>query len=139
MTHVADLHPGVELAQMDIPIGVSDIVAMSIATRDFHPVHHDTAVARALGHPGLFINIMTTSGLIERFVHARCPEGATLRSLKLKLGVPHHADTVLSLSGTVEKAGLDAGVPWAELSITAGNPLGRHAAAQVRVEWPSQQ
>jgi hypothetical protein len=137
VTHPAELQPGAELARLDIPIGVSDIVAMSIATRDFHPVHHDTAVARALGHPGLFINIMTTSGLIERFVRARCPEGATLRSLKLKLGVPHHADNVLSLSGTVEKAGAANGVHWAELSITAGNPLGRHAAALVRVEWPS--
>ena len=52
------------LPALDLPIGRSDIVAMSIATRDFHPVHHDVDTARALGHPGLFINIMTICGLV---------------------------------------------------------------------------
>ena len=123
------------LPLLEIPIGVSDIVAMSIATRDFHPVHHDPLTAQRLGHPSLFINIMTTAGLVERYVRSWCGPTGRLGALKLKLGVPHYAGARLVLSGAVEALGKDESGSWVELSVTGSNPRGKHVSGQVRIFW----
>ena len=122
---------------LEIAIERSDIVAMSLATRDFHPVHHDVEVARALGHPDLFINIMTTAGLVERFVRQWCGSVGRVASLKLKLGVPHYAGETLVLKGDVSNVaqGPD-GLCWVEVSFIGSNPRGQHASGHVRIELP---
>lgn len=131
----SDLQVGDVLPPSEMPIGISNIVAMSIATRDFHPVHHDTQVAQGLGHPALFINIMTTAGLVESFVRAWCGSHGRLASLKLKLGVPHYAGETLVFAGEVAAQGEDDGGRWVEVSFTGSNPRGRHASGRVRILW----
>ena len=44
------------------------IVSTAIATRDWQDVHHDRDVAQAAGSKDIFMNILTTNGLVERFV-----------------------------------------------------------------------
>jgi acyl dehydratase len=124
---------GEALPVLEVPIGVSEIVAMSIATRDFHPIHHDPERARAAGHPALFLNMMSTAGLVERFVRQWAGEGVRLARLSLKLGIPHYAGETLSLSGQVVGQGEDAAGPWTDIAFTASNPRGTHASGQVRV------
>ena len=131
----SDLQVGDVLPALEIPIGVSDIVAMSIATRDFHPVHHDAQTAQRLGHPGLFINIMTTAGLVERYLRSWCGPQGRLGALKLKLGVPHYAGEVLAFAGAVAAQGKDEAGSWVDVSFTGSNPRGRHASGQVRILW----
>ena len=131
----SDLQVGDVLPTLEIVIGMSDIVAMSIATRDFHPVHHDAQTARALGHPTLFINIMTTAGLVERFVRSWCGPQGRLGALKLKLGVPHYAGEALVLAGSVAAQGKDDAGSWVDIAFTGSNPRGRHASGQVRILW----
>jgi acyl dehydratase len=128
------LQVGDALPSLSVPIGISDIVAMSIATRDFHPVHHDAEVARAAGHPGLFINIMSTSGLIERFVRA-WSRGGRVSQLKLRLGVPHYAGDTLRFEGRVMAIDKQGGGGWADLEYQATNARGRHASGQLKVVW----
>jgi hypothetical protein len=131
----SDLQVDDVLPVLEIPIGVSDIVAMSIATRDFHPVHHDTQTAQRLGHPGLFINIMTTAGLVERYLRSWCGPQGRLGTLKLKLGVPHYAGEALVLAGAVAARGTDEAGSWVDVSFTGSNPRGRHASGHVRILW----
>ncbi|HWI10066.1 MAG TPA: acyl dehydratase, partial [Burkholderiaceae bacterium] len=126
---------GDALPTLDIPIGISDIVAMSIATRDFHPVHHDAQTAQRLGHPALFLNIMTTAGLVERFMRSWCGAQGWLASLKLKLGVPHYAGTTLVMSGQVTALGEDDAGRWVDVAFTGSNSSGRHASGEMRIRW----
>jgi hypothetical protein len=45
------------------------VIASALATRDFQDVHHDRDRAVARG-PGTFVNILTTTGLVQRYVPA---------------------------------------------------------------------
>jgi acyl dehydratase len=128
---------GDALPVLEVVIGRSDIVAMSLATRDFHPVHHDVDAARALGHPNLFINIMTTAALIERFIRQWRGSVGRVASLALKLGVPHYAGEMLVLKGEVSTvAQRPDGLCWVEVTFVGSNPRGQHASGQVRLELP---
>ncbi len=40
----------------------------AIATRDFQDVHHDRDLAQSCGSQDIFLNILTTTGLVQRYV-----------------------------------------------------------------------
>ena len=44
------------------------VVASALATRDFYAVHHDRERAVAQGARDIFVNILTTIGLVQRYV-----------------------------------------------------------------------
>lgn len=44
------------------------VVASALATRDFQDVHHDRDLAHQKGSKDIFVNILTDTGLVERFV-----------------------------------------------------------------------
>ncbi len=74
------------------------IISTALATRDFTPVHHDTVLARAQGSKDIFLNILTTMGLVQRYVVERHP-GAELAGMKVRLGAPAYAGDTLVLTG----------------------------------------
>ncbi|HEY8494133.1 MAG TPA: hypothetical protein VIN04_09590, partial [Myxococcota bacterium] len=55
---------GESLPELAIPITVTLVVGGAIASRDFTPVHHDKAAAQAQGMSDVFMNILTTNGLV---------------------------------------------------------------------------
>ena len=77
------------------------IVSTAIATRDYQDVHHDRDKAQAKGSKDIFVNILTDTGLVQRFVTDWAGPRAVLTSIKLRLGVPWYAYDTLTLSGTV--------------------------------------
>ena len=44
------------------------VISTAIATRDFQDVHHDRDLAIQRGSKDIFINILTTTGLVQRYV-----------------------------------------------------------------------
>ncbi len=60
--------PGETLPELAIPITVGLVTGGAIATRDYFPGHHDLNAAKALGSPHIFMNILTTNGLVQRYV-----------------------------------------------------------------------
>lgn len=102
-----------ELPELVIPLTPTFVISTALATRDFTPVHHDPALARAQGSKDIFLNILTTMGLVQRYVTERVP-GAVLASVKVRLGVPAYAGDTLILTGrrvaddTVEVRGSDS-------------------------------
>jgi uncharacterized OB-fold protein/acyl dehydratase len=76
------------------------VIASALATRDFQDVHHDRDRALARGARDIFVNILTTTGLVQRYVSAWAPDAA-VRSVSVRLGVPCHAGETLTLSGHV--------------------------------------
>ncbi len=55
---------GDELPPLEIAVTRTLIVAGAIASRDYQDVHHDAELARAKGSPDIFMNILTTNGLV---------------------------------------------------------------------------
>lgn len=86
------------LPELVIPLTPTFIIATALATRDFTPVHHDTGLARAQGSRDIFLNILTTVGLMQRYVIERVP-GAVLAGMKVRLGAPAYARDTLTITG----------------------------------------
>ena len=84
-----EVRPGDSLPELAVPITVALIASGAIATRDYFPGHHDKDAARALGSPHVFMNILTTSGLAERYVEEWAGPAAVFKDRKIKLGAPN--------------------------------------------------
>jgi len=105
------------------------VISSALATRDFQDVHHDRDLAVKRGSRDIFINILTTTGLVQRYVSAWAPDAA-VRAVSIRLGVPCHAGETLTLSGQVTE---DAGAEQV-ISVTGRCNLGDHVTATVRIE-----
>jgi uncharacterized OB-fold protein len=108
------------------------VISSALATRDFQDVHHDRDRAVARGSKDIFINILTTTGLVQRYVSEWAGAGAAVRAVSIRLGVPCYAGDTLTLSGQVTAAeGAERTV-----SVTGRCSLGDHVTGTVRVELP---
>ena len=104
------------------------VIASALATRDFQDVHHDRDRAVARGARDIFVNILTTTGLVQRYVSAWAPD-AVVRAVSIRLGVPCHAGETLTLSGQATAA--DGGEQV--VAVTGRCSLGDHVTASVRI------
>jgi hypothetical protein len=89
----------------ELPITPTLVVSTAIATRDFQDVHHDRDLAQGHGSKDIFLNILSTTGLVQRYVGewAREALGPDFRihSCALRLGAPAYPYDTLAFSGTV--------------------------------------
>jgi acyl dehydratase len=126
-----DVQVGEELSPLSIPITVQLIAGGAIATRDYFPGHHDKEAAEALGSPHVFMNILTTNGLVQRFVEGWCGPAARLQDLKIKLGAPNYPGDTMTFTGSVtDKRETDKTV---EVTLKGKNGFGSHVSGTVRV------
>jgi acyl dehydratase len=131
---LADLQAGRSLPDLDIDITAKLVVAGAIASRDFQDVHHDKDAAQALGSPDIFMNILTTNGLVGRYVTDWAGDGAGLLSVNIRLGAPNFPGDRMVFSGEVVSIDRDSG--QVEVSVTGRNSLGNHVTGTVRVCLP---
>ncbi|TDC87889.1 acyl dehydratase [Saccharopolyspora aridisoli] len=108
------------------------IVSTAIATRDFQDVHHDRDLAQAKGSKDIFLNILTTTGLVQRYVTDWAGPEALVRGVSIKLGVPCYAYDTLTMHGQVLERGADVLV----VEVLGRNQLGTHVTGRVRLELP---
>ncbi len=127
---------GEQLPGLNVPVTASLIVAGAIATSDYSLVHHDKAHAQAAGTPDIFMNILTSNGLVQRFVHDWAGPGARIRSLKMRLGAPNFPGDALQLSGTVTTREVIGKEKIVEVAVSGRNRLGEHVTATVRLALP---
>jgi 3-oxo-4,17-pregnadiene-20-carboxyl-CoA hydratase beta subunit len=100
---------GAVLPEMVIDVTPTFVIASAIATRDYQDVHHDRDRAVERGGKDIFINILTTTGLVQRYVTDWAGPQALVRQVAIRLGVPCYAGDKLSFSGRVAGAGELAG------------------------------
>lgn len=113
---------GDKLPDLDIPITALQIVSGAIATQDFENVHHDKAAAQAAGTPDIFMNILTTNGLVGRYLTDWAGADARLKRIKLRLGAPNFPGDTMTLSGKVSANENDI----VEIEFKGKNGLGNH-------------
>lgn len=124
---------GEALPELRVPITASAIVAGAIATNDFENVHHDKAAAQATGVPDIFMNILTTNGLVQRYVTDWCGASTRIAGIEIKLGAPNFVGDTMVLTGRVAK--LEGG--RAEVAVTGRNSIGEHVTATVMLDLGS--
>jgi uncharacterized OB-fold protein len=119
----------VVLPRLVIDVTPTFVIASALATRDFQDVHHDRDRAVAGGATDIFLNILTTTGLVQRYVAAWAGPDAVFRAISVRLGVPCHAGDTLTLTGEVTAADGTERV----VSVTGRCGLGDHVTATVRL------
>ncbi|MFG7945678.1 MaoC family dehydratase [Streptomyces cacaoi] len=133
---------GDALPPLDVPVTRTLIVAGALASRDFQDVHHDAEAARERGSPDIFMNILTTNGLVGRYVSEWAGPAARLRRVAIRLGVPNRPGDTMTLTGRVTAvrpapaAEEHAPGRTVELSIRGANAAGDHVTGTVLVELP---
>jgi 3-oxo-4,17-pregnadiene-20-carboxyl-CoA hydratase beta subunit len=131
----ADVHVGDALPDLTIPLTRTFIISAAIASRDYQDVHHDHELAHERGSADIFINILTTNGIVGRFVTDWAGPASRLRKVAIRLGAPSYAGDTLVISGEV--TALEGNV--AEIAIKGINRLGAHVTGTVSVELPEAQ
>ncbi|MGY1499186.1 MaoC family dehydratase [Streptomyces sp. QTS52] len=126
------MRAGDELPPLEIAVTRTLIVAGAIASRDFQDVHHDAESARAKGSPDIFMNILTTNGLVGRYVTDCFGPTAVLRKLAIRLGAPNYPGDTMVLTGRVEEVDGDTAV----VRVLGANGIGRHVSGTVTVSVP---
>ncbi|WP_424569142.1 MaoC family dehydratase [Streptomyces sp. CH-036] len=126
---------GDELPPLDIPVTRTLIVAGAIASRDYQDVHHDAELAREKGSPDIFMNILTTNGLVGRYLTDHFGPTAVLRKVAIRLGAPNYPGDVMRLTGRITEVA--AGEPAeAVVQVTGDNGIGRHVTGTVAIALP---
>ncbi|MGW0992419.1 MaoC family dehydratase [Streptomyces sp. NPDC002520] len=124
---------GTELPPLEIPVTRTLVVAGAIASRDYQDVHHDPELARRRGSPDVFMNILTTNGLVGRYITDHFGPTAVLRAVAIRLGAPNYPGDAMVLTGRIEAVDGDT----ATVSVVGANGLGRHVTGTVTVSVPA--
>ncbi|GAA0921081.1 MaoC/PaaZ C-terminal domain-containing protein [Nonomuraea longicatena] len=118
---------GTALPRLSLDLTPTLVVSTAIATMDFTPVHHDAEIARAQGAKDVFLNILTTMGLVERYVTDWAGPRAMIRRIDVKLGVPAYAGDRLTFAGAVTAVAGDE----VTVEVRGAVSLGVHATGTV--------
>src|SRR5271170_6923983 len=92
---------GTKLPELKLHGDPTFIISTALATRDFQDVHHDRDLAHAKGSKDIFVNILTDTGLVQRFVSDWAGPSAFIKSISIRLGVPCYAYDELVFTGSV--------------------------------------
>ncbi|MDR7310712.1 acyl dehydratase [Nocardioides luteus] len=123
------LQTGEKLPGWELPITPTLVVSTALATRDFQDVHHDRDRAQAAGSKDIFMNILTSTALCERYVTDWAGTDVQIRGISIRLGAPAYPYDTLSFSGEVTE--VEDGV--ATIAVTGSVSLGAHVTGTVRV------
>ncbi len=129
--NISDVKVGDDLPALDIEITPRLIVGAAIASRDYQNVHHDKSGAQDLGSPDIFMNILTTNGLVGRYITDWAGPHAFLKKVAIKLGAPNYPGDNMKLTGTIISANQDDQV--IEIDIKGKNSMGYHVTGTVSV------
>jgi hypothetical protein len=120
---------GEQLPPMTIEATPTFVVSSALATRDFQDVHHDRDKAIARGSQDIFVNILTDTGLVQRFVTDWAGPAARVRGISIRLGVPCYAYDTLHFSGEVTAIDGDD----VTVAVVGRGKLGDHVVGTVRI------
>jgi acyl dehydratase len=124
---------GTELPAWELPVTPTLVVSTALATRDFQDVHHDRDLARERGSKDIFLNILTTPGLVQRYVgewaRSALGEDFRIRSCGLWLGAPAYPYDTVRFTGTV--TAVEDGL--VTVDVVGAVSLGNHVNSQVVV------
>jgi acyl dehydratase len=130
----ADVAVGEVLPELSIPVTRTLIVATAIASRDYQDVHHDPDLAHERGSKDIFMNILTSNGLVDRYVTSWAGPAAVVEKIRIRLGAPNYPGDTMVMTGSVTS--VEGG--RVEVTVRGDNSLGPHVTGTVVVRLPEQ-
>ena len=130
-----DVSVGMKLPELAIDISTTLIVAGALASRDFTTLHHDKAAAQAGGMQDVFMNILTTNGLVGRYITDWAGPDVILTGMAIKLGAPNLPGDTMKMTGTVKAKDERGGL--VEVTVVGTNSWGDHVTGTVKLALPA--
>jgi hypothetical protein len=134
-----DVEVGQDLPEKSRPIDTTLIVSGAIwASHDFMPVHHNRDFAQEKGAPDIFMNILTSNGLMASYLEQWAGPEAELRKMNIGLQVPNFPspDNKMDMNARITKKYEEAGDHLIELDISGDNTLGPHIVGTAVMALP---
>jgi hypothetical protein len=132
----SEVHVGDELPKLVIELTPTLIVATAIATQDYQNVHHDRDAVQRLGHPDVFMNILTSTGFVGRFITDWAGPEAVIEAATVKLGVPNYPYRDYTLSGKVIEHDAAGDRGRVVVDVKGTNTIGTHFSGEVTLTLP---
>ena len=129
----ADVSAGDRLPLCAIALTPLLIVSTAIATRDFQEVHHDFAEAQRRGSPDIFMNILTTNGVVARWIGDWAGDDVVFRNIKIGLGAPNYPGDIMTMSGAVSEIADDGTLT---IGFVGRNSIGAHVTGTADIALP---
>jgi len=126
---------GDKLPELPIELTPALIIGGALASRDFNPVHHDKAHAQAQGLPDVIMNILTTNGLVGRYVTDWAGPNAELKNIAIKRGAPNVPGDTMKMKGTIKSKDDKDGT--VQVEVVGANGWGHHVTGTVKVALPT--
>jgi hypothetical protein len=131
---LAQLKVGDALPELPIEITTTLVIGGALASRDFTRVHHDKGQAQAAGMQDVFMNILTTNGLVGRYVTDWAGPDSVMKGVSIKLGTPNLPGDTMKMSGQV--SAIDEKDGTVTVEIAGSNSWGDHVTGSVTVALP---
>ncbi len=134
---LGEVREGEELPEKSIDLTPTLIISSAIASRDYQDVHHDVDLAKKRGTKNIFMNILSTNGIVQAYVNEWTGPEAFMKGIEIKLGAPNYAGDTMTLSGrVVARSEGDGDRGEVEIEVVGKNSIGNHVTAKVRVALP---
>jgi acyl dehydratase len=132
-----DVDEGQEIPPVVREIDTLLVVGGAIASRDFYPVHHDKSFAEQAGAPDVFLNILTTNGLMASYVTNWCGPEWDLVSISLRLKIPAFPGQTLTTTGSVTRKYEQDGHKMLDVEFSAAVEYGPHCEGSATIRAAS--
>jgi hypothetical protein len=106
------------------------------ATHDFMPVHHDRDFAQSKGAPDVFMNILTSNGLMASFLEQWAGPQAMIMDMSINLSVPNFPEDSFSMNARITKKWQQDGLNLILLDFAGDNGMGPHCNGTAVLSLP---
>lgn len=132
----SEVKVGDRLPTLVVRITPTLVIAGALASQDYQDVHHDFLIMPRRGHPRPFMNMMTTSGLLGRYLTDWTGPEAIVRAHELRLMRPNYPGDTMTLNATVRETEVKDGRGLVTVDFNGVNSLGTHTDSSIVVELP---
>lgn len=126
----------------ELPAAGRDITAKLIvggaiaATHDYALVHHDHEAAKAANAEDVFMNILTTNGLIGKYLTDWAGPTAKIKKIDLGLAVPNYPGDHMVTTGKVVEKYEKNEEHLVDIEFVGENKLGNHVVGKATLALP---
>lgn len=107
------------------------------ATHDFMPVHHDRDFAQSKGAPDIFMNILTSNGLLMTYLEQWAGPQAFIWDISIKLSVPNFPHDKMDMNARITRKWVEQGQHLVEVAFSGDNQMGPHANGVAVISLPT--
>lgn len=132
-----DIKEGDELPVQTREITATTIVSTAIASRDFQDVHHDYAAARSKGVKDIFLNILSTGGLVGKYLTDWSGPEGELKKITIRLGATVFPGDTLISTGKITQKYTEGDQHLVDVDFNLSVAMGPHAWGTATMVLPT--